>query len=51
MQSGLKKITQLFYVLRLLIIIEMNECNDVYSCLIDASKAFDMVHWGKLFLH
>ena len=27
----------------------MNEGSDVYSCLIDASKAFDKVHWGKLF--
>ena len=27
----------------------MNEGNDVYSCLIDASKAFDKVHWGKHF--
>ena len=23
-------------------------CN-VYSCLLDASKAFDGVHWGRLF--
>ena len=27
----------------------MNESSDVYSCLIDASKAFDRVHWGGLF--
>ena len=27
----------------------MNEGSDVYSCLIDASKAFDRVYWGKLF--
>ena len=27
----------------------MNEGSDVYSCLIDASKAFDRVHWEKLF--
>ena len=27
----------------------MNEGNDVYSCLIDASKAFDRVHWGNFF--
>ena len=27
----------------------MNEGSDVYSCLIDESKAFDRVHWGKLF--
>ena len=27
----------------------MNEGSDVYSCLIDASKAFDRVHWVKLF--
>ena len=26
----------------------MHEGSDVYSCLIDASKAFDRVHWGKL---
>ena len=24
----------------------MNEGSDVYSCLIDGSKAFDGVHWG-----
>ena len=24
----------------------MNEGSDVYSCLIDARKAFDRVHWG-----
>ena len=24
----------------------MNEGIDVYSCLMDASKAFDRVHWG-----
>ena len=24
----------------------MNEGSDVYSCLIDASNAFDRVHWG-----
>ena len=29
----------------------MNEGSDVYSCLIDASKAFDRVHWGKLFFY
>ena len=23
----------------------MNEGSDIYSCLIDASKAFDRVHW------
>ena len=28
----------------------MNEGSDVYSCLIDASKAFDRVHWGNFFL-
>ena len=27
----------------------MDEDGDVYSCLIDASKAFDNVHWGELF--
>ena len=27
----------------------VNECSDVYSCVIDAIKAFDRVHWGKLF--
>ena len=27
----------------------MNEGSDVYSRLIDTSKAFDRVHWGKLF--
>ena len=27
----------------------MNEGSDVYSCLIDASKAFDRVHWGEHF--
>ena len=27
----------------------MNEGSDVYSGLIDASKAFDRVHWGELF--
>ena len=27
----------------------MNEGSDVYSCLIYGSKAFDRVHWGKLF--
>ena len=27
----------------------MNEGSDVYSCLIDASKAFDRVHWETFF--
>ena len=27
----------------------MNEGSDVYSCLIDTIKAFDRMHWGKLF--
>ena len=27
----------------------MNEGSDVYSCLIDASKTFDRVHWGNFF--
>ena len=27
----------------------VNEGSNVYSCLLDASKAFDKVHWGRLF--
>ena len=27
----------------------VNEGSDVYSCLSDASKAFDRAHWGRLF--
>ena len=27
----------------------LNHGNTVYSCLLDASKAFDMVHFGRLF--
>ena len=27
----------------------MNEGSDIYSCLIDPSKAFDWVHWGDFF--
>ena len=27
----------------------LQHCNNVYSCLLDASKAFDQVHYGKLF--
>ena len=27
----------------------VNEGSNVYSCLLDASKAFDSVHWGILF--
>ena len=26
----------------------VNECSNVYSCLLDASKAVDRVHWGRL---
>ena len=29
----------------------MNEGSDVYSCHIDAGKAFDKVNWGGFFLH
>ena len=32
-----------------IIIQYINNCSDVYSCLLDASKAFDRVHYGKLF--
>ena len=27
----------------------VNEGSNVYSCLLNASKAFDRVHWGRLF--
>ena len=27
----------------------VNEGSNVYSCLLGASKAFDRVHWGRLF--
>ena len=27
----------------------VNKGSNVYSCLLDASKAFDKVHWGRLF--
>ena len=27
----------------------VNESSNDYSCLLDASKAFDRVHWGRLF--
>ena len=27
----------------------VNEGSNVYSCLLNASKAFDIVHWGRLF--
>ena len=27
----------------------VNEGSNVYSCLVDASKAFDRVRWGRLF--
>ena len=27
----------------------VNKDSNVYSCLIDASKAVDRVHWGRLF--
>ena len=27
----------------------VNEDSNVYSCLLDASKSFDRVHWGRLF--
>ena len=27
----------------------INSCSNVYSCLLDASKAFDRVHYGTLF--
>ena len=27
----------------------VNEGSNVYSCLLDVSKAFDRVHWGRLF--
>ena len=27
----------------------INNDSDVYSCLLDPSKAFDRVHYGKLF--
>ena len=30
-------------------IIYVNNNSCVYSCLLDASKAFDLVHYGKLF--
>ena len=46
-----KIITQLFYVAVYIETVNhyMNEGSDIYSCLIDTSKAFDRVHWGKLF--
>ena len=47
----LSVITLLCYVLQNFETINhyVNEGSNVYSCLINASKAFDRVHWGRLF--
>ena len=52
MQFGYKKghsTTMCTFIYKEMINQYINNGSDVYSCLIDASKAFDRVHYGKLF--
>ena len=49
---ALSQIIRLYYVLQIYmetINHYVNEGSNVYSCILDASKAFDRVHWGGLF--
>ena len=50
---ALSQIIRLYYALQFIYMETINHyVNDggnVYNCLLDASKAFDRVHWGRLF--
>ena len=49
MQFGYKSTTMRTLIYKEIINQCINNGSDVYSCLLDASKAFDRVHYGKLF--
>ena len=50
MQFGYKKVTEIMCTLIYKEIYYINNGSDVYSCFLDATKAFDRVNYGKLLI-